>query len=77
MIGLRTGSPTRARPTGRSTKRLRALQVCLEDLLYVVSINLDGSDNAHVIFETLNARGTGLGALDLVKNAMFLQGERQ
>lgn len=58
-------------------KRLEALQVCLEELLYVVSINLDDSDNAQVIFETLNARGTGLGALDLVKNAIFLQAERE
>jgi hypothetical protein len=57
--------------------RLQALKVCLEDLLYVVSINLDESDNAQVIFETLNARGTGLGALDLVKNAIFLQAERE
>jgi len=63
--------------TEQQANRLRALQVCLEDLMYVVSINLDESDNAQVIFETLNARGTGLGALDLVKNAVFLQGERQ
>jgi hypothetical protein len=52
----------------RQVERLRALQVCLDSLLYVVSINLDETDNAQVIFETLNARGTGLGALDLVKN---------
>lgn len=58
-------------------ERIRTLQTCLESLLYVVSINLDESDNAQVIFETLNARGTGLGALDLVKNAIFLQAERQ
>lgn len=58
-------------------KRLQALQTCIESLLYVVSINLDQSDNAQVIFETLNARGTGLGALDLVKNATFLQAERE
>lgn len=58
-------------------ERLGALQICLEKLLYVVSINLDESDNAQVIFETLNARGTGLGALDLVKNAVFLQAERE
>lgn len=58
-------------------ERLGALQTCLEKLLYVVSINLDESDNAQVIFETLNARGTGLGALDLVKNAVFLQAERE
>lgn len=58
-------------------KRLETLQTCVESLLYVVSINLDQSDNAQVIFETLNARGTGLGALDLVKNATFLQAEHE
>lgn len=57
--------------------RIRALQTTLDSLLYVVSINLDETDNAQVIFETLNARGTGLGALDLVKNAIFLQAERE
>lgn len=62
---------------GTQVERLQALQTCLESLLYVVSINLDQSDNAQVIFETLNARGTGLGALDLVKNATFLQAERE
>jgi hypothetical protein len=58
-------------------ERMNALQTCLDSLLYVVSINLDESDNAQVIFETLNARGTGLGALDLVKNATFLQAQRE
>ncbi len=57
--------------------RAEALRVCLDGLLYVVSINLDATDNAQVIFETLNARGTGLGALDLVKNAALLAAERQ
>ena len=65
-----------ADPTQYAT-RIQALQTCLDSLLYVVSINLDESDNAQVIFETLNARGTGLGALDLVKNAIFLQAERE
>ena len=60
----------------RQVERIEALQTCLDSLLYVVSINLDESDNAQIIFETLNARGTGLGALDLVKNATFLQAER-
>jgi hypothetical protein len=60
----------------QQVERLEALQTCLESLLYVVSINLDETDNAQVIFETLNARGTGLGALDLVKNATFLHAER-
>lgn len=57
--------------------RIKGLRTCLISLLYVVSINLDESDNAQVIFETLNARGTGLGALDLVKNATFLQAEEE
>lgn len=61
----------------QQTERMRALHRCLDSLLYVVSINLDESDNAQVIFETLNARGTGLGAIDLVKNATFLQAERE
>lgn len=61
----------------KQTERLRGLKTCLEQLLYVVAINLDDTDNAQVIFETLNARGTGLGALDLIKNAVFLQAQRQ
>jgi hypothetical protein len=46
-------------------------------LLKVVSITLESDDNAQVIFETLNARGTPLLALDLVKNAVFLEAQRQ
>ena len=34
-------------------------------------IDLDRDDNAQVIFETLNARGTPLLAADLVKNLLF------
>lgn len=58
-------------------QRVEALRVCLDSLLYVVSINLDESDNAQVIFETLNATGTDLTALELSKNALFLQAERE
>jgi hypothetical protein len=54
----------------QQTERLRALKNCVEKLIYVVAINLDETDNAQVIFETLNARGTGLGALDLIKNTV-------
>ncbi len=57
--------------------RYRALRVALTDLLQVVSINLEGGDNAQVIFETLNARGTPLLAMDLVKNALFRRAELQ
>ena len=47
------------------------------DLLRIVSITLEQGDNAQVIFETLNARGTPLLALDLVKNAVFHEAARE
>lgn len=53
------------------TQRFDALRIALSSLLMVVSINLEAGDNAQVIFETLNARGTPLLAMDLVKNALF------
>jgi uncharacterized protein with ParB-like and HNH nuclease domain len=58
-------------------RRLRLLRVTLSDLLKVVSITLEAEDNAQVIFETLNARGAPLLALDLVKNAVFLEAAKQ
>ncbi len=57
--------------------RPERLRVTLCDLLKVVSIALDRDDNAQVIFETLNARGTPLLALDLVKNAVFARANRE
>ena len=56
---------------------IRVLRVTLCDLLKVVSITLEPGDNAQVIFETLNARGTPLLALDLVKNATFHEAAKQ
>jgi hypothetical protein len=58
------------------TRRHKALWVTLSSLLQVVSINLEPGDNAQVIFETLNARGTPLLAMDLVKNAVFYSAQR-
>jgi hypothetical protein len=58
-------------------RRLKLLRVTLCDLLKVVSITLEAEDNAQVIFETLNARGAPLLALDLVKNAVFLEAAKQ
>lgn len=46
----------------------RALETTLAGLLNLVVIDLEGSDDAHVIFETLNARGTPLIDSDLIKN---------
>jgi len=58
-------------------QRLTLLRTTLSDLLKVVSITLESGDNPQVIFETLNARGTPLLALDLVKNVVFHEAERQ
>ncbi len=62
---------------GTEAERLATLRVTLSDLLKVVSITLEPGDNAQIIFETLNARGTPLLALDLVKNAVFHQAARE
>lgn len=43
----------------------------LADRLEIVAIDLGEDDNAQIIFETLNARGTPLRAADLVKNLLF------
>lgn len=58
-------------------ERAERLRITLCDFLKLVSITLERGDNAQVIFETLNARGTPLLALDLVKNAAFHQAARQ
>lgn len=57
---------------GSPVDRLKALRVTAADLLKLVAIRLEGNDNPQVIFETLNARGTPLIALDLLKNSVFL-----
>jgi hypothetical protein len=62
---------------GEQLARLELLRITICELLKVVSITLEADDNAQVIFETLNARGTPLLALDLVKNAVFLEASRQ
>jgi len=49
-------------------KRSEALTITLIGLLELVVIDLRTGDDAYVIFETLNARGTPLLASDLVKN---------
>jgi hypothetical protein len=53
------------------TGRLDALSTAIWKRLIVVTIDLDRGDNAQVIFETLNARGTPLLAADLIKNHLF------
>lgn len=52
-------------------RRIGALSTTLQGLLHVVVIDLEAHDNAQVIFETLNARGTPLLASDLIKNLVL------
>ena len=49
-------------------ERVHGLETAIYGLLEVVVIDLANADDAFVIFETLNARGTPLLASDLVKN---------
>ncbi len=55
----------------RQQLRAHALATALMGLLRLVVIDLEPKDDANVIFETLNARGTPLLASDLVKNWIF------
>ena len=57
--------------------RLTALRITATDLLKLVGIRLEDGDNPQVIFETLNARGTPLIALDLLKNSVFLRASNE
>ena len=58
-------------------QQMTALRVTLSDLLKLVGIMLEDGDNPQVIFETLNARGTPLIALDLLKNSVFLSATKE
>ena len=49
-------------------RRVEALETTLTGLLQMVVIDLELKDDSHVIFETLNARGTPLIQSDLIKN---------
>ena len=51
-------------------EKIKALEQTVTQLLELVVIDLGDSDNPHVIFETLNARGTPLLQSDLVKNML-------
>ncbi|MGW6460259.1 DUF262 domain-containing protein [Streptomyces sp. NPDC055078] len=54
-----------------------ALVRVLRDKFELVVIDLKPEDNAQVIFEALNDRGTPLQASDLVKNLIFQKAEEQ
>lgn len=61
----------------RLTGRVTLLAGVVMDLLKLVVIDLDGVDDAQVIFEVLNARNTPLTAADLVKNLLFMRAEAE
>lgn len=56
-------------------KRLNVLYNSFMNDFRVVEIQLDTEDDAQVIFETLNARGTPLTAPDLLRNYIFMRAE--
>jgi hypothetical protein len=58
-------------------QRAHHLLVTLLALLELVVIKLDGSDDAFVVFETMNARGTPLLAAELVKNFVLQVASKQ
>ena len=54
-------------------ERVDALEQVVTQLLEIVVIDLEQADDPHIIFETLNARGTPLLQSDLVKNLILYQ----
>lgn len=58
------------------TLRFNALSATLLESFQVIVITLDDHDDAQVIFETLNAGGEPLAAMDLVRNDVFHRASR-
>jgi len=54
-----------------AARQAQALVTTLMGLLQIVIIDLSLADDANIIFETLNARGTPLLASDLIKNSIL------
>ncbi|QXQ11305.1 DUF262 domain-containing protein [Paeniglutamicibacter sp. Y32M11] len=63
-------------PPGDEILRVEGLSSTLQDRLLLVAIDLTGHDDAQLIFETLNDRGTPLLKADLIKNWIFREGEK-
>ena len=61
---------------GELQRRAEALEVALSGRLQMVVIDLAHNDDPHVIFETLNSRGTPLIASDLAKNLLMYETAR-
>lgn len=63
-------------PPGTPESRAMQLAETLASRLVVVAIDLTGDDDAQLIFETLNDRGTPLLKADLIKNWVFRHGQK-
>ena len=61
---------------GDDGARVRALATALQDHLRMIVMSLDEGDEPQAIFETLNARGTPLLPIDLVKNWLLWRAQR-
>ena len=57
--------------TGSREAKVHSLYSAIRDNVRLVVIDLDDKDDAQLIFETLNARGTPLLSADLVKNSLL------
>ena len=57
----------------KNRARAEALEQAVTNLLELVVIDLHHSDDPHIIFETLNARGTPLLQSDLIKNMVLYE----
>lgn len=62
---------------GQRVSRAMALSAVLQQGLRLIALNLQPDDQAQVIFETLNARGTPLLPADLVKNLLLRRAEAE
>ena len=57
--------------------RHRALVEALQNHFKFIVIELENTDDAQVIFETLNTGGEPLAAMDLVRNSIFQRATRE
>jgi uncharacterized protein with ParB-like and HNH nuclease domain len=61
----------------KSVSRADALSTALHQQIKLMALDIDPGEDAQVIFETLNARGTPLLPIDLVKNWLLREALRK
>lgn len=78
FVYLRQEAEAFVNSLGPSTRaeRLNALTAAILEDFRVIVITLDETDDAQVIFETLNSHGEPLAAMDLVRNDVFHRATR-